>query len=52
MPTAGSAWLDSGSSHLHLAIGDADLLVLKSFQGISIVTPREFLELVSGARFR
>jgi putative PIN family toxin of toxin-antitoxin system len=42
-----AASLDSGCSHL--VTGDSDLLVLKKFAGISIVTPREFLELVSAA---
>jgi len=30
-----------------LVTGDKDLLVLKNFEGISIVTPREFAKLVS-----
>jgi putative PIN family toxin of toxin-antitoxin system len=42
-----AAALDSGCSHL--VTGDSDLLVLKQWEGISIVTPREFLELVSAA---
>ena len=42
-----AAALDSGCSHL--VTGDADLLVLKTFEGIRIVTPREFMELVSAA---
>lgn len=37
-----AAALDSGCSHL--VTGDADLLVLKQFEGVSIVTPREFME--------
>jgi len=40
-----AAALDSRCSHL--VTGDLDLLVLKSFEGTDIVTPREFLELVS-----
>ncbi len=40
-----AAALDSGCSHL--VTGDSDLLVLKKFGGIGIVTPREFLQLVS-----
>ena len=31
----------------HLITGDADLLALKKFENVSIVTPREFFELVS-----
>jgi putative PIN family toxin of toxin-antitoxin system len=31
----------------HLITGDADLLALKKFEGIAIVTPREFMELAS-----
>lgn len=42
-----AAALDSGCSHL--VTGDSDLLVLKKYEGISIVTPREFMELVSAA---
>ena len=42
-----AAALDSGCSHL--VTGDLDLLVLKKFEGIRIVTPREFMELVSAA---
>jgi putative PIN family toxin of toxin-antitoxin system len=38
---------DSGCSYL--VTGDSDLLELKKFQGIGIVTPREFLELISKA---
>ncbi len=37
--------LDSGCSHL--VTGDSDLLVLKKFNGIGIVNPREFLELAA-----
>ncbi len=37
--------LDSHCSHL--VTGDSDLLDLKKFQDVEIVTPREFLELVS-----
>ncbi|MGA2030408.1 MAG: putative toxin-antitoxin system toxin component, PIN family [Verrucomicrobiota bacterium] len=40
-----AAALDSGCTHL--ITGDSDLLFLKKFEGIGIVTPREFLELVS-----
>ncbi len=40
-----AAALDSRCSYL--VTGDSDLLVLKKFEGIGIVTPREFLELVS-----
>jgi putative PIN family toxin of toxin-antitoxin system len=38
-----AAALDSGCSHL--VTGDADLLSLKRFETVSIVTPRQFLEL-------
>ncbi len=31
-----------------IVTGDKDLLVLKTFEGIPIVTPREFLEMISG----
>jgi putative PIN family toxin of toxin-antitoxin system len=37
-----AASLDARCSHL--VTGDSDLLVLKDFEGIRIVTPREFLE--------
>jgi uncharacterized protein len=40
-----AASLDSKCSRL--VTGDSDLLVLKQFEGISIVTPREFLESIS-----
>ncbi len=40
-----AAALDGECSHL--ITGDADLLVLKRFEGISIVTPRGFMELIS-----
>jgi putative PIN family toxin of toxin-antitoxin system len=40
-----AAALDGDCSHL--VTGDNDLLVLKNFEGIAIVTPREFSELVS-----
>src|ERR1043166_9603493 len=40
-----AAALDFGCSLL--VTGDSDLLELKKFQGIGIVTPREFLELIS-----
>jgi putative PIN family toxin of toxin-antitoxin system len=36
----------SGSA-THIVTGDSDLLVLNPFQGISIVTPGGFLELLS-----
>ena len=39
-----AASLDSGCSHL--VTGDSDLLILKKFATVSIVTPREFLELI------
>ncbi|MDP6501994.1 MAG: putative toxin-antitoxin system toxin component, PIN family, partial [Planctomycetota bacterium] len=31
----------------HIVTGDQDLLVLNPFRGISIVTPRQFLESLS-----
>jgi putative PIN family toxin of toxin-antitoxin system len=31
----------------YLITGDSDLLVLKNFEGVKIILPREFLELVS-----
>jgi putative PIN family toxin of toxin-antitoxin system len=40
-----AAALDGDCSHL--VTGDNDLLVLKQFNEISIVTPREFAELIS-----
>jgi uncharacterized protein len=40
-----AAALDAGCSHL--VTGDLDLLVLKKFETVNIVTPREFLNLVS-----
>jgi putative PIN family toxin of toxin-antitoxin system len=42
-----AAALDSGCSHL--VTGDSDLLVLKQFEGVRIVTPRGFLEIISAA---
>jgi putative PIN family toxin of toxin-antitoxin system len=39
-----AAALDSGCSHL--VTGDSDLLVLKRFETVNIVTPRQFLELI------
>ena len=39
-----AAALDSDCSHL--VTGDADLLVLKKFETVSIVSPREFLDLI------
>ena len=39
-----AAAVDGGCSHL--VTGDKDLLVLKNFQGVIIVSPREFDELV------
>ena len=36
--------LDSDCSHL--VTGDADLLILKKFETVNIVSPREFLELI------
>ena len=39
-----AASLDSSCSHL--VTGDSDLLVLKKFETVSIVTPRQFLELI------
>ena len=38
-----AAALDSGCSVL--VTGDADLLTLKKFQTVSILTPRQFLEI-------
>jgi putative PIN family toxin of toxin-antitoxin system len=38
-----AAAFDSGCSHL--VTGDADLLSLKRFETVNIVTPRQFLEL-------
>ena len=40
-----AAALDSKCSHL--ITGDSDLLDLKHFQDVSIITPREFFELIS-----
>ena len=40
-----AAALDSQCSHL--VTGDFDLLDLKQFQSVSIITPREFSELIS-----
>ncbi|MGH7950692.1 MAG: putative toxin-antitoxin system toxin component, PIN family [Limisphaerales bacterium] len=40
-----AAAFDSHCSYL--ITGDSDLLVLKSFEGIQIINPREFLKLVS-----
>jgi len=40
-----AASVDAGCSHL--VAGDADLLVLKEFGGVSMVTPREFMGLIS-----
>ena len=37
-----AAALDSGCSHL--ITGDSDLLVLSKFEGIDIVTPRQFMK--------
>jgi hypothetical protein len=39
-----AAALDSDCSHL--VTGDADLLVLKKFETVSILSPREFLDLI------
>jgi putative PIN family toxin of toxin-antitoxin system len=39
-----AASLDSGCSHL--VTGDSDLLILQKFEHVSIVTPREFLQLI------
>jgi uncharacterized protein len=40
-----AAALDGQCSQL--ITGDADLLALKQFKGVNIVTPREFMELIS-----
>ena len=42
-----AAALDAGCSHL--VTGDSDLLALKQFRGVAIVTPRQFMEAVSAA---
>jgi putative PIN family toxin of toxin-antitoxin system len=39
-----AAALDSNCSRL--VTGDADLLILKKFKTVSIISPREFLELI------
>ncbi len=39
-----AAAIDAGCSHL--VTGDSDLLSLKSFQGVAIVTPRQFMKTV------
>jgi putative PIN family toxin of toxin-antitoxin system len=39
-----AASVDAGCSHL--VTGDADLLVLREFGGVSMVTPREFMGLI------
>jgi putative PIN family toxin of toxin-antitoxin system len=40
-----AAALDANCSHL--VTGDSDLLILKKFETVTLVTPREFLNLVS-----